>query len=150
MLLQKAEFHSFFNRWVIFHCTYIPHIYPFILPPFFFFRAIPAAYGSSQARGWIGPLLAFTTATAMQLNRRCGCNLHHSSWQCPILNPLSEARDWTCILVDARMVCYCWAMMGTPIHSSLDEHLSNCCILSTVNNAVYIGVHVSFHLILRF
>ena len=25
----------------------------------------------------------------------CVCDLHHSSWECQILDPLSEARDWT-------------------------------------------------------
>ena len=45
---------------------------------FFLFRAAPAAYGSSPARGPIG------AATA---------GLHHSSRQRQILNPLSEARD---------------------------------------------------------
>ena len=54
------------------------------------FRAVPTAYGSSQARGLIGA----TTA-----------GLHHSSLQCQILNPLSEARDQSCILVDASRVC---------------------------------------------
>ena len=33
------------------------------------------------------------------------CNLHHSSGQRWILNPLSEARDWTPILVDPSKVC---------------------------------------------
>ena len=42
------------------------------------------------------------------------CDLHHSSWQCWILNPLREARDWTCILKDASWVCYHWATTGTP------------------------------------
>ena len=37
-------------------------------------------------------LLAYTTASAMQ-DPSCICDLHHSSWQCQILNPLSEARD---------------------------------------------------------
>ena len=32
-------------------------------------------------------------------------NLHHSSWQRWILNPLSEARDRTCVLMDAGQVC---------------------------------------------
>ena len=27
------------------------------------------------------------------------CNLYHSSWHCQILNPLSEARGSTCILM---------------------------------------------------
>ena len=43
------------------------------------------------------------------------CDLYHSSWQCHILNPLREARDWTCILVDSGWVCNCWATMGTPL-----------------------------------
>ena len=33
-------------------------------------------------------------------------DLHHSSWQHRILNPLSEARDRTCILIDTSWVCY--------------------------------------------
>ena len=39
----------------------------------------------------------------------CICDLHHSSWQCQILNPLSEARDWTCILVDPSWLVSRWA-----------------------------------------
>jgi len=39
-------------------------------------------------------LPAYTTATAAMLDWRSRfCDLHHSSWQCGILNPLSEARD---------------------------------------------------------
>ena len=32
-------------------------------------------------------------------------DLHHSSWQHRILNPLSEARGRTCILMDSSQVC---------------------------------------------
>ena len=39
-------------------------------------------------------LPAYTTATATS-DLSCICNLHHSSWQCQILNPLNEARDRT-------------------------------------------------------
>ena len=35
------------------------------------------------------------------------CDLHHSSCQHQILNPLTEARDQTCILIAASGVCYC-------------------------------------------
>ena len=38
-------------------------------------------------------LPAYTTATAMPDPGRI-CDQHHSSWQCQILNPLSEAWDW--------------------------------------------------------
>ena len=43
--------------------------------------------------------LACTTATAMQHPSR-DCNLHHSSQQHQILNPLSKVRDQTCVLMD--------------------------------------------------
>ena len=41
------------------------------------------------------------------------CNLHHSSQQCWILNPLSKAGDRTCILMDASQICFHWAMTGS-------------------------------------
>ena len=40
------------------------------------------------------------------------CDLHHSSWQCGILNPLSETRDQTCVFI--RQVCSPWATTGAP------------------------------------
>ena len=81
---------------------------------FFFFRAAPTAYGISQARGEIGAEAAgYTTATATH-DMRCVCNLHHSSWQQQILNPLIKARDWTCILMDTSCV-----------HSNLLSHSGN-------------------------
>ena len=42
---------------------------------------------------------AYTTATAKQDLSRI-CNLHHSAQQRWILNPLIEARDPICILMD--------------------------------------------------
>uniref|UniRef100_A0A8D0PDY6 Odorant binding protein 2B n=1 Tax=Sus scrofa TaxID=9823 RepID=A0A8D0PDY6_PIG len=44
-------------------------------------------------------LPAYATATAMPDPSHI-CNLHHSSRQCQILNPLSEARDRTHVLLD--------------------------------------------------
>ena len=34
------------------------------------------------------------------------CNLHHSLWQCWILNPLSQAKDPTCVLMDTSQICF--------------------------------------------
>ena len=60
-----------------------------------FFRAPGGAYGNSQARGQIGATaVAKATATATPDPSHV-CNLHESSWQCQILNPLNEARDQT-------------------------------------------------------
>ena len=68
----------------------------------FFLRAALAAYGGSQARGGI---------------RTVAASLHHSHMgseprlqptpqltATPVLNPLSEAREQTHVLMDARML----------------------------------------------
>ena len=70
----------------------------------FLFKATPAAYGSSR----LGvkselQLLAYTAATATpDLSHLC--DLPYSLGQCHILNLLREAKDWTCILMDASQV----------------------------------------------
>ena len=48
-------------------------------------------------------LLAFATTTAAQ-DPSCVWDLHHSPRQCQILNPLSKARDGTCVLMDAGQI----------------------------------------------
>ena len=89
--------------------------YSNLLANFFLFRAAPVAYGSSQVGVELElQLLAYATATAMP-EQSLVCNLHLSSWQCWILNPLSGARDQTLIFMDTSCVCYCWAMTGTPL-----------------------------------
>ena len=80
----------------------------------FFFRASPAAYGSSQARGHIRA----AAASLRHSHSNAGSELH--LWPTPqftatpILNPLSEARDGNCTLKNTSLVDYCWAIMGTP------------------------------------
>ena len=63
------------------------------------FRAAPATCGSSQARGQIRAVAASLhhshSNTAMVV-----CDLHHSSRQCWIPDPLSKAGDGTRILMD--------------------------------------------------
>ena len=49
-------------------------------------------------------LPAYATAIATQDPSHV-FDLHHSSWQRRILNPLSEARDWTLNLMDTSRVC---------------------------------------------
>ena len=51
-------------------------------------------------------LLAYTTAIAMP-DLSFIFDLHHSSWQRQILNPLSKAKDGICVLMDTSWVCYC-------------------------------------------
>ena len=49
-------------------------------------------------------LLAYPTATRDPSHV---CDLHHSSQQCQILYPLSEARDRTSILMNAGQISFC-------------------------------------------
>ena len=60
---------------------------------FCLFRAEPTAYGGSQARGPIGAVA--TGLHQSYSNSGSQPQLHHSSWQRWILDPLSKARDRT-------------------------------------------------------
>ena len=72
----------------------------FLLLLFFcLFRAALMAYGSSQARGQIIAVVA-----GLHHSHSTTLDLYHSSWQCQILNPLSKAKDQTCIFMDTSRV----------------------------------------------
>ena len=68
------------------------------------FRASPTAYGGSQARG------VARASHSHSHDLSLVCNLHHSSRQCWILNPLSKAKDQTCVFMNTSQIR---AMMGT-------------------------------------
>ena len=74
------------------------------------------ARGCSQARGRIG-----AAAATAGLDLSHICNLHHSSQQRQILNPLSKTRDRTRVLMVTTWVHYHWAMMGAPRISLLSK-----------------------------
>ena len=65
------------------------------LEPHLWHMEVPRLGVKSEA--W---LLACNTGTAMP-DLSCIWNLHHSSWQHRILNPLIKARDGTYVLMDA-------------------------------------------------
>ena len=56
-------------------------------------------------------LPAYTTAMC---DPSCIYDLHDSSQKCWLLNPLSEAGDQTCILMDTSQIHFHWATTGTP------------------------------------
>ena len=71
---------------------------------FFHFRSTPVAYGSSQARGQIKAAAANLPHSHHNARSKPHLWPKCSSRQCWILNPLSEARDQTCILTDINWV----------------------------------------------
>ena len=62
-------------------------------------------------------LPAYTTATAMP-DLSCNWDLHGGSWQHHILNPLSEVRDQTCILVHTG-----WVLNLLSLHENSNARL---------------------------
>ena len=69
---------------------------------FFFLTATPAAYGC-PGLGIESELQFQATATATAtatLDLSCMYDLGHTFWQGQIHNPLSEAGDQTCVLMD--------------------------------------------------
>ena len=73
------------------HCKSTIYVYKIYI--YIYFRAAPEAYrGSRLGVKSEMELLAYATATAMQ-DLSHVTELHHSLWQCRILNPLSEAGD---------------------------------------------------------
>ena len=80
---------------------------------FLLFWAPPPAHGSSQGRGQIRTMQAYATATATWDPRHV-CNVHHSSWQCRVLDAVSKVRDGTHILVDTNHIHFHSTTMETP------------------------------------
>ena len=58
-------------------------------------------------------LLVYATATSTP-DPSCICNLHYSSQQHQVLDPLSKARDRTCNLMVPSQIRFRCAMTGTP------------------------------------
>ena len=89
----------------------------------FFFKSHTVACGSSQAKGQTGAAVASLDHSQTTQDPSFICNLHHSSQQRLILNPLSEARDRTCVLMDTSQFHYCWATVETPWRHFWLSHL---------------------------
>ena len=99
-------------------------------------------HGGSQARGQIrAEPLAYATATAT-LDLSLVFDLHHSSRQLHILNPLSKARDRTCVLVDASQVRQPLSHEGNSKLLILDHYLKQnfFYILAFFRDEIYLGL----------
>ena len=71
---------------------------------FCLFRAIPKAYGGSQARDPIRAVAAGLCHSHSNAASEPSRNLHHSLPQCQILNSPSKARNQTSVLMDTSQV----------------------------------------------
>ena len=108
---KAGVFLFFFNLWFVVVVVW-GFLFVFFLVGFFggffvfvfvlLFRATPMAYGGSQTRGRIGAVAAGLHHSQSIVGSKS--NLHHSSWQWWILNPLMEARDQTHILMDTNWI----------------------------------------------
>ena len=101
-----------------FFCSFPgPFIYLFIYSFIYFCLLRPQLWYMEFPRLGVGSELqlpAYVTAMAMWDPSHI-CKLPHSSWQHEILNPLSESRNQTSILMDTSLVYYHWAIMGTAL-----------------------------------
>ena len=78
------------------------------------FRAAPTECGVPRLGvEWELQLQAYTKAAVTQDPSRVS-NLHHSSWQYQILNPLSEARDQT-LIMGTNQIHFCCATTRIPL-----------------------------------
>ena len=76
-------------------------------PDFFFSpRAAPETYGGSRARGLIGAEATGLCHSHSNVGSEPDCDLHHSSRQRRILNPLSRARGQILLLMDTSQARY--------------------------------------------
>ena len=59
------------------------------------------------------------------------CDLYHSSWQCWILNPLSEARDLPLNLMVPSQIRFRCIATGTPARLFLKSECESVCVCVT-------------------
>ena len=90
-------------------CKFICHYLFIFLGPHLRHMEVPRLGVQSELQ-----LPGYTTVTAMQDPSHI-CDLHHSSRNRQILNPLGEARDQTHNLLFPSWIRFCCATMGTSI-----------------------------------
>ena len=91
---------------------------------FFLSTAAPAAYVSSQPRSQIRTAAAAYVRATATSDLRPICKLHRILQPCHILNPLSKARDETCIVTNSSLL---------PAEPQQELHLSTLFTLCYLN-----------------
>ena len=80
---------------------------------FFFLSGLHPSYMEVSNLGVESELQPLATPQPQRADVSHVCNLHHSSQATPDLNQVSEARDWTFILMNTSQIRFCWATTGT-------------------------------------
>ena len=106
-------------------CIYI-HQWYWPVISFFFNICTCDVWKFSLARGQIRVAAAACTTATATPNQSHICNLCHSLWGCLILNPLSKARNQTCILTETMSLLTHWATTGT---SQKKKKMMSCLVL---------------------
>ena len=96
-----------------------PFIFYFVI--YFAFLIPNPQYREVPRLGVESELQLLATATAKPDLSQV-CSQHHTSWQQWILNQLSEARNRTCILMDASWIINPLSHTGTPDTHLLSHH----------------------------
>ena len=116
--LSITCFHLCLVLWPRSHRNHVARIFNTLFLFFFFFFVLLGLYLQHMEVPRLEVKLelrlpAYTTVTATWDPSHV-CNLHHSSRQRQILNPLSKGRDQTHNLMDTSQVRYHWARTGIP------------------------------------
>ena len=92
-ILYKTHTYKTYLYVFIYIHTHVCGFFIVVLFCFCLFRAAPTAHGSSQAKGKIGAVDTDLHHSHSNAGPEPHLQLHHSSRQHQILNPLNEARD---------------------------------------------------------
>ena len=111
----KKELLSTWNETKPNHLTFLLSFLSPSLPFFLLPWSTGAAYGGSQAMGEIGATVVGLHTATTTPDLSCVCDIHHSSQQRWILDPLSSAKDRTCTIMDTSWVHFHWATPHLPL-----------------------------------
>ena len=90
-------------------------LYLFFFFFFFFFFFLCLWGGTLATRGQIGATAAGLSHSHTNTESELCLQPIPQLTKCQIPNPLSKARDGTCILMDTSQICFCCTTTGTPI-----------------------------------
>ena len=103
-----------------FFLSFLPSFLLSFFPTFFPFPSVP--FHSIPFLSFSGLHLQHMEVPRLGVKSELHLRPMPISQQCQIPNALSEARDWTLILLDTSQVHYCWATTGTPLLLSKDHN----------------------------